>query len=466
MIPEIQVLILSMTPISELRGAIPYGLTLGLPFWQVFLISFLGNLIPVVFLLLFLGRVSNFLSSKFKIFEKFFHWLFKRTHGRVRPKIEKYGKIGLLIFVALPLPVTGGWTGSIAAFLMGFPFEVAFPLIVSGIFIAGTLVSLASIGGFFLVEKYLNWQTLLVIVAISFLIYLIFKIRRNQNKPRAGAIILNKDKLNHFKVAVRDGGRENFFIISDFDRTLTRAFVLGQKSPTTIGQLRNGNYLTSDYISKAYALYDKYHPVEIDSRISREEKNIKMQEWWSAHFNLLIECGLTREVLEGVVKKKTLQFRGGALEFFDYLYKNSIPLIIMSAGPGDMIAEYLRQEGRFYDNIHIVANFFEFDGGGKIINVKEPIIHSLNKTNILLKDFPFFNKIKERKNVILLGDGPEDIGMIEGFDYENLLKVGFLNEEIGKDIKIFKKNFDVILPGDSDMKWINEFLGSFWVFPK
>jgi len=174
MLPEFQVLLLAMAPISELRGAIPVGIAgLNLPFWEVFLISYVGNLIPVVFLLLFLGPLSRFLSKNL-VFKNFFDWLFQRTRKNIAPSIEKYGKKALIIFVAIPLPITGGWTGSLAAFLFGMPFKVAFPLIAIGVLIAGSIVSVLTLSGV-TIEKYFGWETLLIIIALSAIIYFVIK---------------------------------------------------------------------------------------------------------------------------------------------------------------------------------------------------------------------------------------------------------------------------------------------------
>ncbi len=170
MIAEIKTFLLAMTPIGELRAAIPIGITLyNLNRFLVYTIAVIGNLVPVVFLLLFLGPVSSFLSKKFKIFESFFAWLFERTRRRYNPKIKKYGTTALPFFVALPLPVTGAWTGSLIAFLFGIPFKKAFLSITTGVIMAAVIVLLATEAGI-TVEKYFGWQTLIgVLLTISFL---------------------------------------------------------------------------------------------------------------------------------------------------------------------------------------------------------------------------------------------------------------------------------------------------------
>ena len=122
-------------------------------------------------------------------------------------------------------------------------------------------------------------------------------------------IIVNPEQFEHTKKRMQEDGADKFHVLSDFDRTITKGFVEGQRSPTAISQFRNGGYLTADYAPRAFAYYDIYHPIEIDPHIPREEKAAKMDEWWNLHFDLLVECGLTKSVIQEVAAKKTLQFR-------------------------------------------------------------------------------------------------------------------------------------------------------------
>jgi uncharacterized membrane protein len=138
--PELIVFIISMLPVVELRGAIPIALFTFHLFWPIaFLISFIGNLVPVPFIFFLLDSVVKFLN-RWQIFERFFNRIF--AHVRKRGEmIERYEKLGLILLVAIPLPGTGAWTGSLAAFLLGWKFKKAFPLIVVGVFIAGVIVT-------------------------------------------------------------------------------------------------------------------------------------------------------------------------------------------------------------------------------------------------------------------------------------------------------------------------------------
>ena len=187
-----------------------------------------------------------------------------------------------------------------------------------------------------------------------------------------------------------------------------------------------------------------------------------MEEWWITHFKLLVECGLEKKVIEDVVNKKDILFRGGAFEFLDILYKYHIPLVIISSsGLGEAIPMYFEKKSKLYDNIHIISNRFEFDESGKVVGVKEPVIHVMNKSEVSVKGLPIYNELLKRKNVLLLGDSLGDLGMIEGFDYNNLISVGFLNENINANLERYKKNFDVVITDDGDFYWINNFLREF-----
>ncbi|MBI4653355.1 hypothetical protein HY750_03835 [Candidatus Kuenenbacteria bacterium] len=93
-----------------------------------------------------------------------------------------------------------------------------------------------------------------------------------------------------------------------------------------------------------------------------------------------------------------------------------------------------------------------------VTRVKEPIIYLMNKNEIMVKNFSCFNKIKNRKNVLLLGDSLDDIDMIEGFDYDNLIKIGFLDYDVANNLKQYKKNYDIIILNDGPMDFVNELL--------
>jgi uncharacterized membrane protein len=139
--PEAATFIIAMLPILELRGAIPYALGVGMPWPEAYLLAVTGTLVPVVPILLFLGPVSERLS-RLPAFGPFFEWVWRRSRKRTG-LVEKYGPWGLALFVAVPLPVTGGWTGAAVAYLLAIPFRRSFPAITAGVLLAGVVVTLA-----------------------------------------------------------------------------------------------------------------------------------------------------------------------------------------------------------------------------------------------------------------------------------------------------------------------------------
>jgi uncharacterized membrane protein len=128
------------------RGAIPLAIAVyGYEPWQAFLLSVLGNLLPVVPLLLFLGPVSDWLR-RYDFWERFFTWLFTRTRRKYMREHECFGLTALAIFVAIPLPMTGAWTGCAIAFMVGFRFWPAFAAIATGVLLAGIVVTATVVG--------------------------------------------------------------------------------------------------------------------------------------------------------------------------------------------------------------------------------------------------------------------------------------------------------------------------------
>lgn len=180
-----------------------------------------------------------------------------------------------------------------------------------------------------------------------------------------------------------------------------------------------------------------------------------MNEWWSKHFELLIKSGLSKKDLLDVVNSGAIELREGADALFEILYKNKIPLVIMSSSglSGDAIEMYLKHEQKMTDLVHIVGNSFEWDSDGRAVNVHQPIIHALNKDATMVKNMDFYPAIRDRKNVILMGDNEGDVGMIAGFEYDNIVRIGFFNEVEAGRLKEFKKLYDVIIFNDGPIDY-------------
>lgn len=143
--PEAIVVIVAAIPVAELRGAIPVALAYGMPLQKAYVLSVIGNALPVIPILFLFQPVSARLRT-FGPFERFFDWLSARTMRRSET-IQKYEMLGLILFVAIPLPMTGAYTGAIAATLLKMKFRYGFIGAMLGILIAGLVVStLCAIG--------------------------------------------------------------------------------------------------------------------------------------------------------------------------------------------------------------------------------------------------------------------------------------------------------------------------------
>ena len=138
------VFIVSMMPVVELRGAIPFGVTLGLDWLSVYLVSVIGNIIPTPFIIMFFRPVIHYLGNT-KLFGKIAGKIINRTKSKAKD-MSKYKMFGLFMFVAIPLPGTGAWTGSCIAALLNMRLKHALPSIISGVVVSGILMMGISYG--------------------------------------------------------------------------------------------------------------------------------------------------------------------------------------------------------------------------------------------------------------------------------------------------------------------------------
>ncbi len=131
---------LSFLPISELRGAIPYAVARGVPLPAAFLLAGACNVLVAPVAFLFLGTLHG-LFRRWPFYARLFDRIVERARIKVGPAVEKYGYWGLLVFVAVPLPVTGAWTGALGAWILGLRRRKASLYIALGVCIAGVIVS-------------------------------------------------------------------------------------------------------------------------------------------------------------------------------------------------------------------------------------------------------------------------------------------------------------------------------------
>ncbi len=140
---------IAMIPIAELRVALPVAmLVYKMSFWPALFWSVLGNMAPIFFIVFLLRPAADFLMKHWSLARRFFDWWFARVRRKFEGGILKYGiNLALVIFVAIPLPLTGAWSGAVAAYLFGIPPRRALILITIGVIIAGIIVGLLTGGG-------------------------------------------------------------------------------------------------------------------------------------------------------------------------------------------------------------------------------------------------------------------------------------------------------------------------------
>ena len=141
-------LLMATTPVGELRLALPVAiLKFGMPVWQAFLFAVVGNMIPATLILLLAGPFHRYVQ---KGSGRFFGKAWTRSLARAQEKFakdyEKYGLIGLMIFIGVPLPMTGAWTGSLAAFVFGIPAKKSWPYVFGGVLISGVITTIITVG--------------------------------------------------------------------------------------------------------------------------------------------------------------------------------------------------------------------------------------------------------------------------------------------------------------------------------
>jgi uncharacterized membrane protein len=176
----IKVLLLSMTPVGELRLAIPIGVAvLHLNTAMVFLVAVFGNLIPVLFILFLFKKLSPYFSKKSKTFSKTLNWWEKNATKKHSSKIQKYGFVGLMLLVGVPLPFTGAYTGALLAVLMELPLKTTIPAIFAGIVISGVIVTSLVIFGVNIQDNF-ELQILLGVLLLFSLCYWYFKNRKRK----------------------------------------------------------------------------------------------------------------------------------------------------------------------------------------------------------------------------------------------------------------------------------------------
>lgn len=247
--------------------------------------------------------------------------------------------------------------------------------------------------------------------------------------------INHKEKLKDIKLH-----KNNFYVMIDFDRTITEA-----QSISAWRVLYYSGLLGKEFEKKYAEIHDE---TELSKNESNEAKEKAFEQRFVAYMDLLRDCHFNKDILERAVEKTDLTLRDGAKEFFREMYENNIPVIIISSSIKNVIEEYLKQNHTFYDNIHIYAN--ELDMNGKKENdVTNVTPYNKNKIEFSKE---IKEKIEDKKYIVLLGDIPDDVNMVSKEKLNHTITIGFLEENIESNLEKYNKTFDIVLTNNASFK--------------
>ncbi|KAK2893578.1 cytosolic 5'-nucleotidase 3-like [Channa argus] len=266
-------------------------------------------------------------------------------------------------------------------------------------------------------------------------------------------------RVREIMESMMKAGSNTVQVISDFDMTLTRFAYNGKRCPTCHNILDSSKLISDVCKQKLKDLLNTYYPIEIDTSRPVEEKLPLMVEWWNKAHELLVEQKIRKDLLAVVVQESDAMLREGYQLFFDHLHEHSIPLLIFSAGIGDILEEVIRQAGVFHSNVKVFSNYMDFDESGVLKAFKGELIHIYNKREGALLNTGHFQELRTRPNVLLLGDSLGDLTMADGVqDMENILKIGYLNDKVEERRQSYVDSYDIVLVKDETLEVPNAIL--------
>lgn len=243
----------------------------------------------------------------------------------------------------------------------------------------------------------------------------------------------------------------SFAVLMDFDKTIS---TIDSEDSWTV--IQNPSFVSPKIKMESTKLLEKYYPIEMDYHLSLDEKSSYMYRWYTEVLNLYYKYGLTYDKLISCVQYGKIVFRNGVKELFFDFYKNKIPVVILSAGIGNVIALFLELNHCLYDNIHIVSNFLSFKDNA-LLPIHHNIIHTCNKTLSLLPDI-LQNQVCKKDAILLFGDYIEDIKMVPKDFLNKTLSFGFLEKNVDANLDLYRNSFDVVLTDNASFYDIRDMI--------
>lgn len=254
-------------------------------------------------------------------------------------------------------------------------------------------------------------------------------------------MIIYKDNLSK----LNKWNDNSIFVLTDFDRTLTSGNSWGSWEIIV-----NNAKVSNEYKKEVYDLFDYYRPLEINENIDKKIRKQYMIDWWNEEIELFKKYNFDEYIINDALNNlDVMTFRDGAKEFLIDMYNRNIPVIIISAGIGNFIEKFLKDNNCYFNNIYLISNFLKFEKG-KLVGFSDKVIHSFNK-NLINLPSSVKKLIENRNNVLLLGDSLSDINMANGIDKKNIFSIGFLEDNIINNLKYFQETFDIVATENSSL---------------
>lgn len=247
-------------------------------------------------------------------------------------------------------------------------------------------------------------------------------------------------------------GCNSLQVVTDFDLTLTKQHVNGKSVLSSFGIFSKCKQLPESYTKESGRLYKKYRPIEIDPNLSVEEKTKAMTEWMIATNHILKGIPFDPEEIPVVSEIYGANLRDGTKELFKKLYHANVPVLVFSAGLGDVVESILRHQGVLFDNVKIISNFLKYENGKLEGFQNERLIHVFNKNEHAVEQ-DYFKLLDRRRNVLLMGDTTGDASMVDGMvNTRAVLKIGFLYDNAEDSLSSYMEHFDMVLIDDQTMQ--------------
>ncbi|KAL0839840.1 hypothetical protein ABMA28_016466 [Loxostege sticticalis] len=269
-----------------------------------------------------------------------------------------------------------------------------------------------------------------------------------------------QELLEKINKIIKDG-HQNLQIVTDFDHTLTKhSMENGSTVLTSFGMFRECPSIPQEYKDEDNRLADIYKPIERDPNMSLEEKTKHMVDWYNAAHAQLKGVTFPRQELIAIGHKMIECFRKGVEDMITWSQKQQVPVLVFSAGLGDSVEAAMKAANFLLPHVKVVSNFLAIGDNEKIVGIKgDEVIHTLNKNETAIKNTEYYEMVRDRCNVILMGDNIGDARMAEGMEHcSAVVKVGFLGHNVEGNLPNYLDKFDVVLVNEPTVDLVNAIL--------